>query len=122
DDGCHRRLSALWLSRSGEHAPALRDGIDLGFVALARAERITVVVVRANVPVAIPCVGFDSVPVTLRDREEIVVRSRIAARCADLGEALQRRDEEPSEPDAHSLPSDPDPAVPAVPVATSDQR
>jgi len=50
----HRDARALCFTRSGDYAPALRDRVDLAFIAGARAKWRAIVEVRAAVPFAIP--------------------------------------------------------------------
>ena len=55
----HRDPRAFRVARAGEHAPALRDRIDLAFRVRGRPQRRAVIEVRAAVPAAIPGIALD---------------------------------------------------------------
>ena len=58
-DRSHRALGAVHVGRAGDDAPTLRNRINAALFVLRRAERRAVVEVRAPVPVAVPCLGFE---------------------------------------------------------------
>src|SRR5690606_29738948 len=52
----HRLRRVFAITVAGDHAPRLRDGVDLALLAQPRAEWRTIVVIAAAVPLAVP--GF----------------------------------------------------------------
>src|SRR5665213_290522 len=118
----HRQRAALRLARTGHYTPALRYRIDIGFVTLAGTQWITIVIVRAYIPFAVPCVGLNRAVIPLRKTQKLIVRLRVPARCCNIRSLLECANEEPRKPDADALSFDPDAAESVVPVSAPDQR
>ena len=118
----HGAACTLGRCRTGQHRPALGDGIDLTFRIRRRAERRAVVKPCALVPVAIPGRCFDTLAqlhaFAFAEIGEGGIRVASRHRC----ESLQHRDEKEGQPDAFALACDADQIHAVVPVAHAHQR
>src|SRR5258708_23025660 len=104
-----------------DNAPRLRDRIDAAFDAAGRAERRAVIEVTAPIPGAVP--SFLLERFCQRRRVPPPGRSAplVAANISQRRERLQRRVEEPSEPDALALACLANAIHAVVPVAGFEQ-
>src|SRR6185369_1051722 len=108
------------LARGGQHRPALRDGVDLAFLVVRRAERCAVVEVSAPVPFAVPAVALDALAQLRRLALTAFGEQCIALRASERGELHQHVVKEEAEPDALAFALRADEIHAVVPVAGAD--
>ena len=119
--GPHRNARPFRLAGTGEHGPALRDRVDLTFYLACRTERAAVVEIGTAVPRSVPAVALHGGHVFVGAMAAAIHHRTIQAQGGMVGEFSERRNEEPGEPYALSLPMDADAAHPVVPVADADE-
>src|SRR5579883_889608 len=102
--------------RTGDHAPGLRQRIDPAFGVALRAQRRSVIVIRAPIPLAVP--GLVQRATQLLGMRTPRNRALCLVACfRDRREVLQDRIQEPAEPYAFALALDADAVHAIVPVA-----
>jgi hypothetical protein len=116
-----RRGDALG-PRARPRRPCLGEEVDPALAMGGRAERRTVVEVRAAVPGAIPGARLRRLAVARRTRALLRRLGLIAARLGERREALEDDTEEPRQPDALAASAVSDAIETVVPIASSDQR
>src|SRR5256714_7737597 len=112
----HRNARAVGLACSGDYAPALRDRVDLAFVAGARAKWRTIVKVCAAIPFPIPRRSLDRFRVFVGLGQQLVAHSGIPPLFGVHCKLAEGGNDEPSEPDTLSFPLDSDAIHSIVPV------
>src|SRR5258708_3736371 len=117
----HRGPSAIGRASAREHGPTLGDGIDLTLGLRDGAERTAIVEVRATVPGAVPSVPFDRCRIFVGAMTAPIDDGAVIPRFRVMGEATERCNEEPGQPDALALSFDADSAHSVVPVARADE-
>ena len=121
-DRGHCAKRALPRSRTGDHGPGLRHGIDAAFVAGYGTQDRAVVIIAAPIPVAVPGFAFDG----LLHGERMLAPGAGgflgAARLGDRRKAHQCRVQEPGKPHALAASQDTDAIHAVVPIARAEQR
>ena len=118
-DGVHRAVGPCGRRRAGEHRPRLGDRVNLAFIVLRCAERTPIVVVAAQVPLAVPgAVQHAGQPARFGRK---ACRPGGIPLFAEWYELPQDGMQEPAEPDALSLPAVAHPVHPVVPVTAAHQ-
>src|SRR5690606_5528941 len=107
---------------TGDHAPALRDGVYAALHALPGAQRRAIIEVGAPVPVAIPAVLLDGQDVGIRLRTELGGKARVTALLHMPREGSQVGRQEPGQPHALAATLNAHATHAVVPVADADQR
>src|SRR5690606_36613404 len=107
---------------TGQHAPRLRDGINLAFITVPRATRRAIVVETTAIPLAIPTIALAGFGQTLQMRFPDIDVLLVLA-CFSSRDALAERiGEVPAEAHALALSLHADEVHAVVPVAAKDQR
>src|ERR1700677_2497801 len=101
--GCHGTSRAARISGPADHAPSLRDRINLALFVLGRAQRGAIVKKRSTIPFAIPALplerGFQFGLVQAPRFRALV----LSARLGQWRKFAEHEVQEPSQPDALSL-------------------
>jgi hypothetical protein len=107
---------------AGQHAPALRDRIDLAFLVGVRTERRAVVEIGAAIPLAIPCILLDVGGDAARLFAALGGKGGVMPQLGHFGKALQHFAQEEGQPHALALAMLAHLVHAVVPVAGTDQR
>ena len=118
----HGLLGALRLRGAGDHAPGLRDGVDLAFVIRGRAQGRAVVEEPAAIPLAIPAMRFQRVAQLAGVAEPPRGEREFAARLRQRSKGIERGVQEPAQPHALAAAMFAHAIHAVVPVARADER
>ncbi len=118
----HRPRRMRVIRRTGDHAPRLRDGVDLALDTLARTERRAVVVIAAPVPLTVPACAFERASQGRCERQPARRALIVCTPACIRNECVDRRDEKPRKPRAFAATFFADAVHAVVPVAGADER
>ena len=118
----HRLACAVGIAGAGKYRPALRDRIDVAFVALRRTQRRAVVEPRAPIPGAVPAVLFEALAQLFGRIHAMIGERGVGARAGNAGELRQRVEQEETQPHALALAALAHAIHAVVPVAAAHQR